>query len=161
LTKKQYNRAVEAYSGQIYRYALRFLKDAAFADDMVQDVFLKLWQNRNSVDPDKVRAWLFATAHNRLINFTKRESRQEPLAEKHPERGQNDDHRFEWQDLLDHCLDRLPPLQKSILLLRDLEGYNYKEIGEMLELSDSQVKVYLFRARKAMKEQLKGIKELQ
>lgn len=161
MTNKQYNDAVEAYSGQIYRYALRFLKDTAFADDIVQDVFMKLWDHRQSVDSEKVRAWLFATAHNRLINFSKRESRQEPLGERLQERGQNDAHRFEWKELLEYYLDRLPPLQKSILLLRDLEGYNYKEIGEMLQLSDSQVKVYLFRARKALKEQVKGIREIQ
>jgi RNA polymerase sigma-70 factor (ECF subfamily) len=51
----------------------------------------------------------------------------------------------------------LPPLQKSIVLLRDLEGYSYEEIGEILELSESQVKVYLFRARKKMQKQLKGL----
>jgi len=62
---------------------------------------------------------------------------------------------FEMKEIIEKCLAQLPPVQKSIILLRDLEGYNYKEIGEILELSEAQVKVYLFRARNKIKKQLK------
>ena len=61
------------------------------------------------------------------------------------------------KELIDKGLARLPEQQRSIILLRDLEGYNYKEIGEILDLSESQVKVYLFRARKKMKDMLKDL----
>ena len=54
-------------------------------------------------------------------------------------------------------MEKLTNLQKSIILLRDLEGYNYKEIGIMLNLNESQVKVYLFRARKKIKDQIKDL----
>ena len=64
--------------------------------------------------------------------------------------------RFELKELIDKSLDQLPELQKSIILLRDLEGYDYKEIGEILDLSESQVKVYLFRGRQKIKETLKN-----
>ncbi|MEM0997297.1 MAG: RNA polymerase sigma factor [Bacteroidota bacterium] len=160
MNRKQYNHAVKTYSGQIYRYARKFLRDDVVADDIVQDVFLKLWDHRKRVDATKVRAWLFRTAHNHLINHAKRESRQEPMDTARHDPGHTAGHRYELQDLLEKYLALLPPIQKSILLLRDLEGYNYKEIGEMLNLSDSQVKVYLYRARQRMKEQLKGILEL-
>jgi RNA polymerase sigma factor (sigma-70 family) len=152
---------VKAFSGQIYRYARKFLRDEVVADDIVQDVFLKLWDHRKKVDATKVRAWLFRTAHNHLINHAKREQRQEPMDPQRHDPGQTSSHRYELQDLLERYLALLPPVQKSILLLRDLEGYSYKEIGQMLDLNDSQVKVYLFRARKRMKEELKGILELQ
>jgi RNA polymerase sigma-70 factor (ECF subfamily) len=66
-------------------------------------------------------------------------------------------HQFETREIIDKCLAILPPVQKSIILLRDLEGYNYKEIGEILTLSESQVKVYLFRARKKLKKHLKDL----
>lgn len=65
--------------------------------------------------------------------------------------------RFELQEIIDLAMEKLTETQKSILLLRDLEGYNYKEIGDMLELNESQVKVYLFRARKKIKDQLKDL----
>ena len=64
---------------------------------------------------------------------------------------------FEMKEVIEKALSQLPPVQKSIILLRDLEGYNYKEIGEILELSEAQVKVYLFRARNKIKKQLKDL----
>ncbi len=62
--------------------------------------------------------------------------------------------RLEARDILNQCVNKLPAVQKSVLLLRDLEGYNYQEIGQILALTESQVKVYLFRARKRMKKEL-------
>lgn len=67
---------------------------------------------------------------------------------------------FESQQVVERAVNILPPLQKSIILLRDLEGYAYKDIGEILDLTEAQVKVYLFRARKKIKNQLKGMVEL-
>jgi RNA polymerase sigma-70 factor (ECF subfamily) len=69
----------------------------------------------------------------------------------------NDAHRFEVTEVLEKCLAILPPVQRSILLLRDLEGYDYKEIGQVLDLTESQVKVYLFRARQKLKDNLKDL----
>jgi RNA polymerase sigma-70 factor (ECF subfamily) len=66
-------------------------------------------------------------------------------------------HRFELKEIIDLAMEKLTALQKSIILLRDLEGYNYKEIGEMLDLNEPQVKVYLFRARKKIKDQIKDL----
>ena len=65
--------------------------------------------------------------------------------------------RFELKEIIDMAMEKLTDLQKSIILLRDLEGYNYTEIGEMLDLNESQVKVYLFRARKKIKDQIKDL----
>jgi DNA-directed RNA polymerase specialized sigma24 family protein len=59
------------------------------------------------------------------------------------------------KDIIDRSLQQLPPLQRSIILLRDYEGYNYKEIADILELNESQVKVYLFRGRQRIKDLIK------
>ena len=67
---------------------------------------------------------------------------------------------FELKEIIDKCLKTLPEIQKSILLLRDMEGYSYEEIGEMLNLNESQVKVYLFRARQKIKDQIKDISNI-
>jgi RNA polymerase sigma-70 factor (ECF subfamily) len=61
------------------------------------------------------------------------------------------------KDLVDKSLAELPPLQRSILLLRDYEGYNYQEIGEILQITEAQVKVYLFRARQKLRDALKTL----
>ena len=74
-----------------------------------------------------------------------------------PETAESHTRTYEMKEVIEKCLAQLPPVQKSIILLRDLEGYNYKEIGEILELSEAQVKVYLFRARNKIKKQLKDL----
>ena len=64
------------------------------------------------------------------------------------------------KEMIDKALSRLPEVQKNCILLRDYEGYSYEEIGELLSLSESQVKVYIFRARQTMKEYLVSIYHL-
>lgn len=105
---------------------------------------------------EKSKAWLFRTGYNALINFTKRKQRIVYDETMIPERGVENNN-YEYKDLVELSLSLLPPIQKSIILLRDLEGYTYEEIGEILEISDSQVKVYLYRARKKIKKQLSDL----
>ena len=152
MTQKEYNIAVEQYSGRLYSFIVRFTWHEQNARDLVQDTFLKLWINREKVINEKAKSWLFTVAHNLTINFIKKHKRQDYVEDYVLERGgDNSSRRFEQQDLINKCLVQLTEQQKTILLLRDLEGYNYKDIGDVLDLSESQVKVYLFRARKKMK----------
>lgn len=131
------------------------------AQDIVQDVFEKLWVNRRKVDKSKAKSWMFTTAHHAMINFIQRSKRSVAM-ELHelPETMMHDTNIFESNEVVQRAVAILPPVQRSIMLLRDLEGYSYQEIGEMLNITDSQVKVYLFRARKKIKKQLKGLVEL-
>lgn len=153
LNRKEYNRAVEEYSDSLYGYALKFLRNSEDANDAVQDSFEKLWKNRRKVDYDKVKSWLFTTAHNAMVNWLNKNNRLQPVQEKDLKSTYVDTD-FENRELIDQILLELPPIQRSIVLLRDLEGYSYQEIGAMLDLNDSQVKVYLFRARKKLKKHL-------
>ncbi|WP_066759702.1 RNA polymerase sigma factor [Crocinitomix algicola] len=158
MTRKEYNIAVKEYSGRLYGYALKYLKNTEDADDIVQDVFEKLWKNRKKVIAEKAKAWLFTCAHNALINLIKKNSRikyQEDTVSQDTSDCHSRD--FEMKEVIEKSLALLPPIQKSIILLRDLEGYNYKEIGEILNLTEAQVKVYLFRARNKVKKQLKDL----
>lgn len=150
---KEYNNAVREYTRNIFRYVFKSVRDEEATNDIVQDCFLKLWQEREKIDKLKIKYWLFATAHNTMINYLKKSSKtvsidsillNEPLA------AQKSD--FDVKEILEKSLDTLPPIQKTIILLRDLEGYNYKEIGETLSLTEAQVKVYLFRARQKIKD---------
>jgi RNA polymerase sigma-70 factor (ECF subfamily) len=120
----------------------------------VQDAFEKLWNNHKDVDYEKSKSWLFTTAHNALINFAKKKSRMDFYDENLPERVVMINNNFEMKEIVELITDTLPQVQKSILLLRDMEGYNYKEISELLNISEAQVKVYLFRARRIIKDNL-------
>jgi RNA polymerase sigma-70 factor (ECF subfamily) len=153
LNRREYNIAVEKHASNLYGYVFSFLRNSEDSQDIVQDVFEKLWKNKKKVEVEKCKAWMFRTGHNTLINFAKRKQRTVYNTDLIPEQI-NVDNRFETQEIIDLALSLLPPLQKSIVLLRDLEGYTYEEISETLEISDSQVKVYLYRARKKIKKQL-------
>lgn len=158
MNRREYNIAVKEFSGRLYGFALKYLQNADDASDIVQDVFEKLWKNRKKVEPAKVKPWLFTCAHNAMINFIKKKSKMTYVEDVVTTSVQESQAKsFEMREVIEKCLSQLPPVQKSIILLRDLEGYNYKEIGEILELSEAQVKVYLFRARNKIKKQLKDL----
>lgn len=156
MTKEDYNSAVKDLSHRLYGFVFKLTKDEEDANDLVQDAFMKLWANRKKVELKKAKSWLFTTAYNAFINFIKKSKRQTRMDEG-MDISVNAKNRFELKEIIDMAMEKLPELQKSILLLRDLEGYNYKEIGEMLNLNESQVKVYLFRARKKIKDQIKDL----
>lgn len=161
MKRREYNIVVEKHSNNLYGYALKFLRSTADAEDIVQDTLEKLWMNRQAVDFNKAKSWMFTTAHNAMINFSNRKGRTHLSNEMMRfDKGTNVPHQFENKEIVDIAVSILPPIQKSIILLRDMEGYSYQEIGDILDISDSQVKVYLFRARKKIKKQLKGLIEL-
>lgn len=157
ISSKEYNAAVRKFTNNVFRFLLKSLKDEDSAKDMLQDCFLKLWENRQNVHPLKIKSWLFAVAHNSLVNYWRKEDRTTKLNGHEHSRQVYQSHNFDLKIIIDKELSKLPAIQKSILLLRDLEGYEYKEIGEILGLSDSQVKVYLFRARVKIKNSIKSI----
>ena len=161
MRRLEYNRIVREQSGNLYGYALRFLRNQEDAKDIVQDVFEKLWIHKKKVEVEKAKSWMFRTAHNSMVNFSNRKGRiqlKDQLVTSETQRSGAA--LFESNEVVERAVSILPPIQKSVILLRDLQGYSYKEIGEILELSDAQVKVYLFRARKKIKKQLKGMIEL-
>ncbi len=125
--------------------------------DLIQDGYLKLWQHRERVDPRKVKSWLFTTAHNAMIDYVTKNKKNIIVTQAIFEDIPSEPQTKELKEIIDKAINLLPEIQRSILLLRDLEGYEYKEIGEMLQISESQVKVYLFRARKKIKEKLKDL----
>ena len=158
ISESQYNDAVKSYARNIFRFLFKNLRDKEATDDIVQDCYLKLWQSRGDVDSTKIKSWLFSVAHHAMINYLKAETRKTGLDTVEVNRistGSAQDP--DLKELVEKSLQELPPLQRSVILLRDYEGYNYKEIGDILKLSESQVKVYLFRGRQRIKDSIKTL----
>ncbi len=125
------------------------------AEDYVQQAFVKLWENHSKVEVEAAKSWLFTTARRLFLNQIKKNQHHDKFVNSSDQPNTiNNNLDFDRKDQIEKVLTKLNEKQRTIVLLRDLEGYNYNEIGEMMDLSESQVKVYLFRARKKFKEEL-------
>ena len=151
MTLKEYNQAVDLYADNLYRFVLKNCKYEEEAKDIVQDTFLKCWQKKDTIEKLKIKAYLFTTAYHTLVDATRKKKLQTAYATANISFENNQNSYSDLQDVLDKGLERLPVIQKSVLLLRDYEGYSYQEIAELTSLSESQVKVYIFRARTFLK----------
>lgn len=150
MTTKEYNNYVDLYSDNLYRFILNNLKDIHSAEDIVQETYLKFWEKKDNVDTAKVKSYLFTTAYRTMIDLI-RKSQKSFLPGEIESNESTYNHYNGLQEVLHNAIEKLPPVQKSVVLLRDYEGYSYSEIAEITELTESQVKVYIFRARKFLK----------
>ncbi|HAQ19356.1 MAG TPA: RNA polymerase sigma factor [Prolixibacteraceae bacterium] len=148
---KEYNQSVDLYSDNVFRFILKNIKDEERARDIVQDSYEKLWRNAENVNADKVKSYLFTTAYHTMIDVLRKDKRQTYMEDY---RIPEDTHNEQYSDLaeiLNVAVKQLPDIQRTVILLRDYEGYSYKEIGEVTSLSEAQVKVYIYRARVFLK----------
>jgi RNA polymerase sigma-70 factor (ECF subfamily) len=151
MTVEEYNKAVNLFSDRVYRFVLKNIKDQYKAEDIVQDSYEKLWKNYESVNFLKVRQYLFTTAYHTLIDRIRKEKRITTTdGIQLLEKGHNEQF-SDLKEILNEAVGKLPEVQRMVLLLRDYEGYSYKEIAELSSLSESQVKVYIYRARVYLK----------
>ena len=153
MTTKEYNHCVRHLGDDLYRFALRYANFSAAAEDAVQDVFADLWERRSEVEAEGARGWLIRALYRRLVDMHRHDEvvRNTQVAQENEYRQHEN---FELKDALAHALATLPEQQRMLVLLRDLEGYEYAEMAQMTGLSEQQVGVYLFRARKQLKKQL-------
>jgi RNA polymerase sigma-70 factor (ECF subfamily) len=157
MTTKEYNLAIDEYSDNIYRFALKHLKNEMSAKDVVQETFMKVWIKHEEVAYEKVKSYLFTTAYHAIVDWVNKEKRNGDFEKVEHTATSEFSISFDLEKILNEALDKLPEIQKTVVLLRDYEGYNYAEIAEITELSESQVKVYIFRARQALKDYIKRL----
>ena len=154
MTDKAYNECVDNFADGVYRIIVKNIRHTEDAQDIVQSAFEKLWVNRAQVLPEKAKSYLFTVAYHQMIDHI-RKSNKMPLSDEAsiPHQPINQA-QTELKELLMRAVNELNPTQKSLVLLKDYEGYSYQEIAEIMNLSDSQVKVYLHRARIILKNKL-------
>ena len=154
--KQRFNTMVRQHQSRVFTLAVYMLRDRAEAEDVTQETYIKLWQRMNKTDEEVSRAWLLQVARNGCID---RIRKRKPTTDNVPEVGDHRDPSFCMeQDQLGQWLkDAIAGLKepyRSLIVFRDVQQHSYQEIAEMLEMSLSQVKVYLFRARKQLRSRL-------
>jgi len=160
MTDREYNDCVTLYADNVYRFILKNLRREDDAKDVVQSSFEKLWKNRGSVDAVKSKSYLFTIAYHQMIDQLRKEKRVEFKSVFREETIVSDRHVSQLKKTLETALARLNETQRSLVLLKDYEGYSYLEIGHITGLTESQVKVYLHRARIQLKNYLVSLENL-
>lgn len=154
MTEKNYNDCVTQYADNVFRFIVKNLKHEEDARDIVQTAFEKMWRNREAVENDKAKSYLFTVAYNQMIDHIRKNKRIQLKEEFKEEIKVGYQANNNTKKVLMEALNRLSETQKSLIMLKDYEGYNYEEIGKIMSLNESQVKVYLHRARLALRDYL-------
>jgi len=160
MTVKEYNESVDKYSDNLYRFILKNIKDEHKAKDIVQDTYVKFWEKKDDVNVAKIKSYLFTTAYHTLIDVVRKDKRQANFNSVKEENYSTETSYSDLQEILLEAIDKLPEDQKAVILLRDYEGYAYNEIAEITGMTESQVKVYIFRGRKFLKDYLGSVEAL-
>src|SRR5580765_117542 len=154
MTEREYNDCVTTYADNVYRFILKNLRHEEDARDVVQTAFEKMWRNRNEVDAQKSKSYLFTVAYHQMIDHIRKVKRIQLREEFSDEIKVQNRPVNNLKKVLEAALARLNETQRSLVLLKDYEGYSYEEIGKITGLNESQVKVYLHRARTQLKNYL-------
>ncbi|HKZ64896.1 MAG TPA: RNA polymerase sigma factor [Chitinophagaceae bacterium] len=160
MTEREYNECVNTYADNVYRFIVKNLRHEEDARDVVQTAFEKMWRNREEVDAQRSKSYLFTVAYHQMIDHIRKVKRIH-LKDEFSEGSKIQDRPVNnLKKVLEEALSRLGETQRSLVLLKDYEGYSYEEIGRITGLSESQVKVYLHRARVQLKEYLVKIENV-
>ena len=156
----QYQQAIAQHRQRIFSFAHYSLRAKEDAEDVTQEVFIKLWQHWQKIDHSKLGGWLMRVAHNAVIDHVRKQKPSKEALDHYVEvdeqsganheEDQIDQQQFKRQLL--RCIKSLDDPFRSIIIMRDVQGMSYAEIQSTLDMSDSQVKVYLHRARRKLRE---------
>lgn len=156
----EYNRCVDNYADSVYRFILKNIGDQEKARDVVQESFSKMWEKSKEVAFEKAKSYLYSTAYHTMIDMIRKDKRMTRIEEVHMDKQVTYNDYSDVQELLNKALETLPDIQKVVITLRDYEGYSYEEIGGVTGLTESQVKVYIYRGRVALKNYLGSVERV-
>lgn len=154
MTEREYNECVTNYADNVYRFILKNLRHEEDARDVVQSTFEKMWVHREEIDSVKSKSYLFTVAYRQMIDHIRKGKRVQLKEEFGENTRVTNAPGIQVSKVLHEALNRLSETQRSLVLLKDYEGYSYDEIGQITGLSESQVKVYLHRARTQLRSYL-------
>jgi len=160
MTIKEYNKSVDLFSDAVFRFVLKNAKDEEVAKDVVQETYTKMWVKVDTVSFEKAKSYIFTTAYHTLIDYFRKNKRIVDFENVNEVNYSHFDNYSDIGEILTSAIEKLPEKQRTVLMLRDYEGYSYKEIAEITDLNESQVKVYIYRARLFLKNYIGSIEKI-
>src|ERR1700761_2966760 len=153
----EYNVCVRQWADALFRFAYKCTGRQSDADDVVQNSFEVLWKKKADVQAVKAKAFLFEVAYRQAINSYRKKAKIDLTTPPHESHTPGNP---DLKKILERALALLDPQARALVLLKDHEGYSYEEIADITGLNGSQVKVYLHRARKILKEYLVSVENI-
>lgn len=166
--EKGFVKMAQEYRDRIYTFALYSLRRPEEAEDVTQEVLVKLWQNSGRIDVENTSAWVMRVTRNAVIDrIRRRRSRAAVISDEAdydvatayasaPSRTESEVESREFREAVETALAALDDPYRSILVMREIQELKYSEICEALEMPLNTVKVYLHRGRRMLREALKG-----
>jgi RNA polymerase sigma-70 factor (ECF subfamily) len=154
MTTPEYNLTVREWADGLYRFAYKSIGNADDAKDVVQQAFTVLWEKRLEVPPDKAKSFLFTIAYRKSMDYHRARERTKNTDQIHENFLSENPKNNDLKKILQQALSKLDPQSRNLIMLKDYEGYSYEEIAQLTDLNTTQVKVYLHRSRKVLKNYL-------
>jgi RNA polymerase sigma factor (sigma-70 family) len=161
MSLEDFNSRILPVKNKLFRFALKFMRDKQEAEDVVQEVMIKAWNQRNRLDEYRnIDAWCMKLVRNQSLDRLKSVHYKTKVISINPETACESKTPYQLTELsnsiknVHQLIDSLPEKQKEIIHLRDVEGFSYQEIADIMKIEMNMVKVYLFRARNTIKTKL-------
>jgi RNA polymerase sigma-70 factor (ECF subfamily) len=151
MTVTEYNTCVNNFADSVFRFILKNIKDEEKAKDIVQDTFVKMWVKVDYIIFEKAKSYLFTAAYNTMIDAIRKDKYKANYEDHYDDYLTTNNTFNDLKEIINLAFSKLNETQRSVIMLRDYEGYSYDEIGKITGLNESQVKVYIYRARLSMK----------
>ncbi|MDX1699273.1 MAG: sigma-70 family RNA polymerase sigma factor [Melioribacteraceae bacterium] len=170
ITETKYNFLVQQYKDRVYSYSLFMMKNRMDADDVAQEVLIRIWKNINKFNMLAAKTWIMKTTHNLCIDYLRRrksdsennpysiEDVQDFIENKEEENPVVNLENKITEIQVEEAIRTLPENLRSVFVLYEIYKMKYREIGKTLDIPINSVKVNLFRARKQLQSQLSEIK---
>ncbi len=156
------------YKDRIFSYALWMVKNRHDAEDITQEILIKIWEHGHEIKLSSIKAWIMRATHNLCIDYLRKRSvkfkytqqfDEENALYELPNPGKTSDPGTETSQViineeLEEAIDQLPELQKKIIMMYEIQELKYREISEILGIPINSVKVNIFRARKSLQKLL-------
>ncbi|NLR62453.1 RNA polymerase sigma-70 factor [Chitinophaga polysaccharea] len=150
---------LDLYRNKLYSHALSYLKSCQEAEELVQDVFLKIWDNRHRLpEIENFKNYLFILSRNQLVSAVRKRLKSVATAGSDDlNEGWLPDRQLEWKETyqkIQQAIDRLSPQQKAVFTLSRFENFTYQQIAVQLQISPATVKFHMVAALNALREAL-------